>query len=185
VSSSAVVCEFLSVRNRQVYLLLGGVGALFFSILILHAGLDNSPHYHRESAIIIFAFGLVFCLLLGIRALRIARIQLTETELIYRSAVRSHRFAKADIATAELQTGTRLPSPRKWAQPVIELRTGKRVVLADFSTQPGSGLYEIRAIFYEPGTKEIEMETLEELISELNDWMSVNVTSSIIAPQES
>jgi hypothetical protein len=186
-SPPAVVSEFMSVRNRQVYLLLGFGGALFFCVLIAHAAFanPNSHHVNRKGGIAVFACGLIFCLFVGIRALRIARVQLTETELIYRSAIRIRRIAKSDIAGAALRTATRFPSPRNFVQPVIELRGGSPVVLADFSTQPGAGLYEIKATFNDPGGKEIEMETLEEFVGELNDWISLDARTSTVTQRES
>lgn len=158
-TSSRVMLTYRHSRTRTAAALLSTF--LFVAFLAeLHGMLHTT-----KAAMAFGAFLFLIALTEGIGAIRMATVQLTTDQLVYRSQFRTRRLSRRDIANVTCIDRRRL---REWNTPLVELHDGTKVWLSELSNPA-------RHASAEDGSKgarrSLAQEKQAELIARIGTWL--------------
>jgi len=161
--------KFVCLRVRGQYRMIGLWFAASLIILAVTALIGGSHKYNVSGTMAFVIPCLIVCGVFVYRGTTGALVTLGTETFTYRSMCRTRTIARNNIST--VHSGLRFRSARQWSQPGIVLKSGEEIWLAEFSVSPNSYFNEIRSIEYLGSGSEKTYETLEDMVTALNEWI--------------
>jgi hypothetical protein len=171
VSDHTERCEFVSVRSRFTWVLIGGWSiVLFLGLTIFVLVKPAKEDGNQVAALVIGIAGALCGLAIVVNALRAGHVILSRDQLIYRSVFRNRRLKRADVRKAYNGEYTPPNNNRRFNVPFIELSSGRSIRLTDFATPVGVDQPALDSHIWLDGSDEKSTESLYGLVAWIDSW---------------
>jgi hypothetical protein len=138
-----------------------------FALLILISAASFSGR-HTSSGTTAAWFELIAAvpfLALGCRGFLAGTVQLDGDELIYRTKYVTHKYRKSEIS--DVSSSVRWWLTRSWSQPWLQLASGRKVWLVDWSVPPPRSKDSVSRFL-----QDAEFAKQQEMVSDIHSWLA-------------